>query len=56
MSLIMEDDKLLKPTDMSLLSVVKMICANYFPDKVCAAYCHSLLIYIDLQYNMLYLL
>ncbi len=35
MSLIMEDDKPVKPTDISLLCTeAEMICANYFPDMV----------------------
>ena len=64
LSLIMEDDKPVKPTDISLLcTVVEMICANYFPDMVCAPFCHNLRIFyyaaniyfIDLQYSMLYI-
>jgi hypothetical protein len=51
MSLIMEDDKPVKLTDISLLcTVVEMISANYFPDKVYAAFCHNLRIIISLPF------
>ena len=64
MSLIMEDDNPAKPTNISLLcTVVEMSCANYFPDKVCATFCHNLRIFyyaaniyfIDLQHSMVYI-
>ena len=51
MSLIMEDDKPVKPTDISLLSTVaEMICANYFSDMVYAEFYCNLRIIISLTF------
>jgi len=62
MSMIMEDERLLKPNNIIFLcTVAEIICVNYFPDMVCAAFCHNLRIFfyaaniyfIDLLYNRL---
>jgi hypothetical protein len=62
MSLILEDDKPVNPTQISLFSTVaEMIYANYFTNMVCASFCHNLLIFyyaeniyfVDLLYNRL---
>ena len=51
MSLIIEDDKPVKPTNIILLcSAVKMICTSYFSDMVYAAFCHNLRMIISLTF------